>query len=124
MKLGPPHPGRILAGRTTRATAAAGAALLASLSVVALTTGQASAASGCSVNYTISSQWNVGFSTNITITNLGSALTSWSLKWSFGGNQQITQLWNGSYTQSGAAVTVNNLSYNGAIATNGTASLG
>jgi len=124
MKVGPPHPRRIAAGRTTRATAAAGAALLASLSIVALTTGQASAAAGCSINYTISSQWNVGFSTNVTITDLGSPLTSWTLGWTFGGNQQITQLWNGGYTQSGAAVTVTNLSYNGTIATNGTTAFG
>src|ERR1051326_7932711 len=113
MKLGPPQPRRILAGRKTRATAAAGAALLASLSIVAITTAQASAAAGCSINYSIASQWNVGFSTNITITNLGDPISSWTLKWSFGGNQQITQLWNGSFTQSGTAVTVNNLSYNG-----------
>ena len=124
MKLGPPQLRRIPARRATRATAAAGAALLASLSIVAITTGQANAASGCSVNYTIASQWNVGFSTNVTITNLGSPLTSWSLKWTFGGNQQITQLWNGAYTQSGTSVTVNNLSYNGSIGTNGTTSFG
>jgi cellulose 1,4-beta-cellobiosidase len=76
------------------------------------------------VNYTIASQWNVGFSTNVTITNLGSPLSSWTLKWTFGGNQQITQLWNGSYTQSGTSVSVSNLSYNGSIGTNGTTSFG
>jgi hypothetical protein len=41
MKLGPPQLRRIPARRTTRATAAAGAALLASLGIVALTNGQA-----------------------------------------------------------------------------------
>ena len=81
MKLGPPRLRRIPARRTTRATAAASAALLASLSIVALTNGQASAATGCSVNYSIASQWNVGFSTNVVITNLGSPITSWKLAW-------------------------------------------
>ncbi|HEV2348036.1 MAG TPA: cellulase family glycosylhydrolase, partial [Actinocrinis sp.] len=79
---------------------------------------------GCSVSYTIASDWGTGFSTNIVITNLGSPITSWSLTWSFAGNQTVTQLWNGSYTQSGKNVTVTNLSYNGSIGTNGTTSLG
>jgi hypothetical protein len=92
--------------------------------MLAVTLPAAAASSGCSVNYTVASQWNVGFSTNVTITNLGSPITAWTLKWSFGGNQQVTQLWNGAFTQSGAAVTVNNLSYNGSIGTNGTASFG
>src|SRR6185437_4320557 len=76
------------------------------------------------VNYAVASQWNVGFSTNVTITNLGSPITSWTLAWNFGGDQQITQLWNGGYSQSGTGVTVKNLSYNGSIGTNGTTSFG
>jgi len=46
-------------------------------------------------------------------------ITSWTLKWTFPNNQQIAGLWNGSYTQSGQAVTVNNLSYNGNIPAGG-----
>src|SRR5581483_8259504 len=110
--------------RALLASAAVGALTLAGAAAVTVPTMAAAASSGCQVNYAIASQWNVGFSTNVTITNLGSPLTSWTLKWSFGGNQQITQLWNGSYTQSATSVSVSNLSYNGSIATNGTASFG
>jgi len=46
-------------------------------------------------------------------------ITSWTLRWAFPNNQQITGLWNGSYTQSGRAVIVKNLSYNGSIPTGG-----
>ncbi len=52
----------------------------------------------------------------ITIGNTGAVgLTEWTLQWNFPGDQQIAGLWNGSYSQSGSAVTVNSLSYNGTI---------
>jgi hypothetical protein len=85
----------------------------------------ASAASvGCQVDYAVSSQWQGGFGANVTLTNLGDPVSSWRLAWSFGAGQTITQLWNGSFTQSGAQVTVANASYNGAIPTGGTTSFG
>jgi cellulase/cellobiase CelA1 len=57
-------------------------------------------------------------------TDLGDPLTSWTLTWSFGAGQTVTQAWNTSLTQSGAAVNAKNVSYNGSVATNGTASFG
>src|SRR5689334_18555692 len=89
-----------------------------------LTAMPAQAATGCRVDYAIASSWQGGFTTNVTVTNLGDAVSSWKLTWSFAAGQTITQLWNGTATQSGASVTVTNASYNGSIATNGTASLG
>ena len=79
--------------------------------------------SKCTVDYTISSQWQGGFGAAIAIVNNGStALTSWTLTWSFANGQTITQLWNGVETQSGASVTVKNMSYNGSIPAGGTLS--
>jgi endoglucanase len=73
--------------------------------------------SNCSVHYAITNQWQGGFGATITITNTGtSAINGWSLQFSFANGQTITQLWGGSYTQSGSAVTITNLSYNGSIA--------
>jgi endoglucanase len=84
----------------------------------------ASAATGCSVAYSVTSQWNVGFGVTVTITNLGSPLTSWTLGYSYAGNQQVTQGWNGTWTQTGQNVTVANASYNGSLATGGTVAPG
>ncbi|GAA1832279.1 hypothetical protein GCM10009682_58460 [Luedemannella flava] len=110
-------------GVTVAAAVAGGAVLLASAAaIVALPAGAASA--GCSVNYAVSSQWPGGFGANVTITNLGDPLTSWTLTWSYSAGQTVTQAWNTTLTQSGAAVTAKNVSYNGAIPTNGTASFG
>src|SRR5581483_1484497 len=82
------------------------------------------ATSGCSVSYTVSSQWPGGFGANVAITNLGSPISGWSLAWSFSAGQSITQLWNGTYTQSGANVTVTNVSYNGSLGTGASTSFG
>ncbi|MET8122513.1 non-reducing end alpha-L-arabinofuranosidase family hydrolase, partial [Micromonospora sp. NPDC005291] len=103
--------------------ASAGVALLVSTTVaVALPAG--AAAAGCSVNYAVSSQWQGGFGANVSITNLGDPLTSWTLTWSYGAGQTVTQAWNTSLTQSGSAVTAKNVSYNGSVPTNGTVSFG
>ncbi|MET7709878.1 non-reducing end alpha-L-arabinofuranosidase family hydrolase [Micromonospora sp. NPDC005413] len=101
----------------------AGVALLVSTTVaVALPAG--AAAAGCSVNYAVSSQWQGGFGANVSVTNLGDPLTSWTLTWSYGAGQTVTQAWNTSLTQSGSAVTAKNVSYNGSVPTNGTVSFG
>jgi glucuronoarabinoxylan endo-1,4-beta-xylanase len=74
----------------------------------------------CHVAYSITNQWQGGFSASTNIENTGMTnISSWTLTWSFANGQTITQLWNGSETQSGANVTVNNLSYNGSIPAGG-----
>jgi len=84
----------------------------------------ASAATGCSVDYSIQSQWSTGFVVSITVTNLGSPMTSWSLGYSYSGNQQLGNGWNGTWSQSGQNVTVTNANFNGSVATNGTVNFG
>ena len=56
--------------------------------------------------------------------NGSAAIDGWTLAWNFTGNQQITNMWNGTYTQSGTAVTVKNLSYNNMIPAKGSVSFG
>ncbi len=71
----------------------------------------------CSVHYSITGQWVPGFGGTFVITNTGTTtINGWSLKFTFPNGQTISQLWNGSFTQTGSAVTVTNLSYNGTIA--------
>jgi cellulase/cellobiase CelA1 len=75
------------------------------------------------VQYAITNQWPGGFGVNMTITNTGTtAINGWNLVFAFPNGQTITQLWNGTFTQSGATVTVTNLSYNAAIAPGATLS--
>jgi cellulose 1,4-beta-cellobiosidase len=82
---------------------------------------QASAATSggtsCHVVYTVSSQWGNGFNGAFSIENTGSTtMTSWTLTWAWAGNQEMTQSWNANYKQTGANVTLTNMSYNASIA--------
>jgi hypothetical protein len=75
---------------------------------------------GYAVNYAIASDWGSGATINITITNSSTtAVNGWTLAWSFPGNQTITNLWNGTYTQSGASVSVKDAGYNANIPAGG-----
>ncbi len=79
----------------------------------------------CSVQYAITNQWPGGFGANVTLTNTGSsAINGWTLTWTFANGQTITQLWNGTVTQSGSNVSVINASYNGTIAPGGNTNFG
>jgi O-glycosyl hydrolase len=79
----------------------------------------------CKVTYATQSQWAGGFVAGVTIANTGSSpINGWTLKFTFPGDQKITNAWNGNQTQSGENVTITNVSYNGTIAPGGNTSLG
>ncbi|GAA3881751.1 cellulose 1,4-beta-cellobiosidase [Streptomyces lacrimifluminis] len=108
-------------------------AILASMALVAGATGAAAAASQadigiaaipCTVTYTVQNQWSTGFTAAVNVTNNSAAKSSWAVKWSYAGNQQVTSGWNAKFSQSGTAVTVANETYNGTLATGGSVSFG
>ncbi|MFI5550376.1 cellulose binding domain-containing protein [Streptomyces sp. NPDC051738] len=71
----------------------------------------------CAVTYKLTNQWSGGFQADVQLSNTGSsAWNGWSLDWSFTDGQQISQLWNAEYTQSGSAVTAKNVGWNGNVA--------
>ncbi|MFD4871757.1 cellulose binding domain-containing protein [Streptomyces sp. NPDC058420] len=79
----------------------------------------------CTVTYRITNQWTGGFQADVQITNTGSTpWNGWSLGWSFADGQQIGQLWNADYTQSGATVTAKNVSWNGTVTTGSSVGFG
>ncbi|WP_243437378.1 cellulose binding domain-containing protein [Streptomyces sp. FH025] len=53
-----------------------------------------------------------------------SAVSGWTLGWSFAGDQRISTAWNAAVTQSGSAVTARDAGWNGALAPGATASFG
>ncbi|MFD9462700.1 cellulose binding domain-containing protein [Streptomyces sp. NPDC060027] len=79
----------------------------------------------CTVTYKITNQWSGGFQADVSLANTGSAAwTGWTLGWTFPDGQKITQLWNADHTQSGAAVTAKNLTWNANVAPGSTVSFG
>ncbi|MFD7712196.1 glycoside hydrolase family 6 protein [Streptomyces sp. NPDC059785] len=108
-------------------------ALFAALALLAGGTGTAAAAIPpdlgvaavpCTVDYKVQNQWDTGFTAAVTVTNNSTAKSSWSLKWSYAGNQKISSGWNAKLSQSGTAVTAANESYNGTLASGGSTSFG
>ncbi|WP_433510417.1 cellulose binding domain-containing protein [Nonomuraea sp. CA-143628] len=78
----------------------------------------------CRVDYT-KSEWQGGLTANVTIRNTGgSPVNGWRLTFTFPGDTRITQPWNANVTQSGAAVTATNVTYNGDIPAGGSQSFG
>ncbi|GAB3221635.1 glycoside hydrolase family 9 protein [Glycomyces halotolerans] len=72
----------------------------------------------CSAEMTIVNDWGSGFQANIRVTNTSGleSIGSWNLGWDWSGGQQISNLWNADWQQSGSSVTASNLAWNGNIA--------
>nr|WSX72842.1 non-reducing end alpha-L-arabinofuranosidase family hydrolase [Streptomyces sp. NBC_00899]WSX81090.1 non-reducing end alpha-L-arabinofuranosidase family hydrolase [Streptomyces sp. NBC_00899] len=100
------------------------ATVLAAAGVSFVATSSAQAASGCRVDYGVTNEWTGGFGANVSVTNLGEPVSSWQLTWSFASGQTITQLWGGSYSQTGSQVAVTNASWNGSLATGASTNFG
>ncbi|MDW5326959.1 PHB depolymerase family esterase [Plantactinospora sp. KLBMP9567] len=72
-------------------------------------------AGACRVGYTANS-WTGGFTASVTVANTSTAaVNGWTVQWNWPGNQQVTNAWNATVTQSGPQVTARNVSYNAAI---------
>ncbi|HKT02583.1 MAG TPA: cellulose-binding domain-containing protein [Rugosimonospora sp.] len=69
----------------------------------------------CAASYRTVNSWQGGFQGEVTVQAGASAINGWTVNWALGSGQSISQLWNGTLTTSGAAATVKNVSYNGAL---------
>jgi endoglucanase len=85
----------------------------------------ATIAAGYCVTYAVQNDWGGGANVNVTVeNNTATAVNGWTLVWNYTGNQKITNMWNGTYSQSGTQVTVKNAPYNAAIPAGGAVSFG
>jgi endoglucanase len=92
----------------------------------ALADNPAAGTPSCSVTYAIQSSWTGGFTANVTLTNTGStAFGGWTITWTYPGDQQITNLWDAFYTQTGETVSAHDpFDTNATIAAGASASFG
>jgi hypothetical protein len=85
----------------------------------------AAASVSCTVTYSVVRTWPGGLQAQAVLTNTStSPVSGWTLTWSFAGDQRVTDLWNGNFTQSGGRVSVTNASYNGTIAPSASVAIG
>ena len=78
----------------------------------------------CSASYQTTGSWQGGFQGQVTVTAGNAAINGWTVTWTLGGGQTITQVWNGTLTASGSTATVRNASWNGSLAAHATAQFG
>ncbi|WP_432510318.1 GH12 family glycosyl hydrolase domain-containing protein [Kineococcus sp. SYSU DK001] len=78
----------------------------------------------CSAVPRTEAAWDGGAVQTVTVTNGTDARTGWTAVATLPAGQTVTNLWNGSWTQSGRTLTVRNLPYNGSLAAGGTTTFG
>jgi endoglucanase len=101
------------------------AVALAGLGVAVASQAPAQAATGCSATYSTASEWGGGFVGAVNVTNSGTAaITAWTVTFTFGGDQKVTNNWNSTFSQSLEYVTASSLAYNGALAGGASTSFG
>ena len=111
--------------RRTVLAASGAVGLLAAAGMAAVTLPASAATTGCSVGYSLQSQWSGGFVANVNVTNLGSAVSSWTLTFAFpDANQKVSSGWSATWSQSAQQVTAASMSWNGSLGTNASAAIG
>jgi len=100
----------------------------ASVSVSSSGTGSGSpspAPASATCTYSLTNTWAGGFQGQVVIADTGSSpINGWTLAWTYPGDQKIGNLWNGTYTQSGEAVTVSAASFDADIAAGSSVTVG
>ncbi|WP_433343910.1 cellulose binding domain-containing protein [Micromonospora sp. CA-111912] len=81
-------------------------------------------AGGCTATYKVTGSWSGGFQGEVTVRNTGSPSSAWSVAWNYADGQRLTQLWGGSFTQTGTQVVVRDAGWNGALGTGASTSFG
>ena len=78
----------------------------------------------CSATYTIAGQWQGGFQGEVRVTAGSSAISGWTVTWTYANGQTVSQAWNATVTSSGPNVTSRGVSYNSALAAGATTTFG
>ncbi|WP_308290778.1 cellulose-binding domain-containing protein [Micromonospora sp. RL09-050-HVF-A] len=99
------------------------ATVTAAAAVTTVLAGTASAAQGCRVDYQ-PNEWTGGFTANVRVSPGDTALSSWTVTWSYPGGQRITGGWNAQVSQVGSTVTARNAAWNGSVPAGGSTEFG
>ncbi|MBN1172983.1 MAG: cellulase family glycosylhydrolase [Micromonosporaceae bacterium] len=118
----------IYSGQTSNPTSASPSASTTSTSpspsTIPSSSSPTSGTKGCSAAYSITGQWQGGFQGDVKVTAGSSAISGWTITWTFANGQTITQSWNATVTASGSSVTAKNVSYNGSLGAGASTSFG
>lgn len=79
---------------------------------------------GCTATYAATGSWQGGFQGEVTVKAGASAITAWTVTWTWPNGQRFTNNWNAVVTTSGDTVTAKNAAYNGRLAAGASTSWG
>ncbi|RSM48610.1 serine/threonine protein kinase [Amycolatopsis balhimycina DSM 5908] len=80
---------------------------------------------GCAARYEVTNSWPGGYQVEVTVRNdHGAGLSGWRVLWTLPAGHRISDLWNGSFTVEGSAVTVENASWNAKLDASGSTTFG
>jgi endoglucanase len=77
----------------------------------------------CRIAHRVVNSWSGGFTAEVSITNGGSALSSWAVEFSAPG-VSVSNGWNGTWSAAGGKVRVTNAAWNGNLGANATVTVG
>src|ERR1700689_778309 len=102
---------RLSLRRSRRTITVVGAALVAAFGLAvaggAAAVPAVAATSSCAAAYSVTTDWGSGFTASLTITDNGTtAITGWTVTYSYAGNQTLSSGWNRAWNQPGKGVTV------------------
>ncbi|GLX09084.1 polysaccharide deacetylase family protein [Microbispora sp. NBRC 16548] len=78
----------------------------------------------CTATMQTVNSWGGGFQSNVTVRAGSSAISGWTVTWSWPGSQSISQLWGGLQSGSGSSVSVRNESWNGSLGASASTTFG
>ncbi|MEV4278439.1 cellulase family glycosylhydrolase [Actinoplanes xinjiangensis] len=81
-------------------------------------------AGGCTATYAVTNSWTGGFQGTVTVKAGTSAITGWTVTWTWPDGQRFTNSWNATVSSSGETVTARNAPYNGRLAAGAEAAWG
>ncbi|MEU4449083.1 CotH kinase family protein [Actinosynnema sp. NPDC050801] len=78
----------------------------------------------CSATYTVVNQWQGGFQGEVRVTAGTSAISNWTVSWSYANGETVSQAWNATVTSQGSTITARNAAHNGSVGAGASATFG
>jgi hypothetical protein len=78
----------------------------------------------CAATFRTVDDWPGGFQGEVTVRAGTSAINGWTVRWTLASGQTVTQVWNGTPSISGSAITVRNAPWNGTLGPNAPTTFG
>jgi cellulase/cellobiase CelA1 len=94
------------------------------VTTLALTSTSTTSTPACTATYFRREEWAGAFRGEVRVTAGPAGLAGWSVSWTLGAGQGVTQSWNADVTTSGTSVTARNVPWNGTLAPGATATFG